>query len=295
MKPAAFAYHRPATLAEALELLATHADSAKIVAGGQSLVPVMNMRLATPAELIDVNGLPDLDGIALRGNHVEIGALARHCALADSPLVQERCPLLAQAAATIGHYVIRQRGTLGGSLAHADPTAQLPLVAVTLGAEIDLASRRGLRTVAAADFFLSVMTTALEPDEVIVAVRFPVAQPGEGAAFRIFNRRRGDFAIVAVAATIAVAHGRITGLRLGVGGVAPAPVGYADICRRFVGQPADAGRIDELGQAIGDAVDPEDNARIPAAYRRELAQALTVRALARALERATANPQGHAR
>ncbi|MBK7471604.1 MAG: FAD binding domain-containing protein [Betaproteobacteria bacterium] len=286
MKPAAFAYHRPRTLAEALDLLAAHADTAKIIAGGQSLVPVMNMRLAAPAELIDVNGLPGMAGIVEQGDCIEAGALARHCELAGSALVRARCPLLALAAETIGHYVIRQRGSLGGSLAHADPTAQLPLIAVTLDAQIDVASRRGRRTVAAADFFLSVMTTALEPDEIIVAVRFPVAAAGEGAAFRIFNRRHGDFAIVAVAATLTVAQGRISGLRLGLGGVGPVPVAYPDLCRRFIGQSADGSRIRELGQAIRDAVEPEDNARIPAAYRRELAQTLTERAFLHALGQA---------
>jgi carbon-monoxide dehydrogenase medium subunit len=171
----------PADAGGSPDLLAAHADTAKIIAGGQSLVPVMNMRLAAPAELIDVNGLPGMAGIVEQGDCIEAGALARHCELAGSALVRARCRLLALAAETIGHYVIRQRGSLGGSLAHADPTAQLPLIAVTLDAQIDVASRRGRRTVAAADFFLSVMTTALEPDEIIVAVRFPA--PGERSGF----------------------------------------------------------------------------------------------------------------
>jgi carbon-monoxide dehydrogenase medium subunit len=286
MKPAGFSYHRPRTLGEALDLLAAHADTAKIIAGGQSLVPVMNMRLAAPAELIDVNGLPGLAGISEKGAWVEVGALTRHYQLAESALVRSRCPLLAQAAETIGHYAIRQRGTMGGSLAHADPTAQLPLVAVTLNAEIDVASSRGRRTVRAADFFLSIMTTALEPDEVIVAIRFPVMAHGEGAAFRLFSRRHGDFAIVAVAATMMVEKARIAGLRIGIGGVGPIPVAYADLCRRFIGQPADARRVKELAQAIRDAVEPEDNPRIPAEYRRELAQTLTERALTCALDQA---------
>lgn len=289
MKPAGFSYHRPRTLGEALELLTVHGDSAKIIAGGQSLVPVMNMRLAAPAELIDLNGLPGLAEIGDKGAFVEVGALTRHYQLTESELVRSRCPLLAQAAETIGHYAIRQRGTIGGSLAHADPTAQLPLVAVTLDAEIDVASSRGRRTVSAAEFFLSVMTTVLAPDEVVVAIRFPVAAPGEGAAFRLFNRRHGDFAIVAVAATMMVANARITGLRIGIGGVGPIPVAYADLCRRFIGQPADASQVKELAQAIRDAVEPEDNPRIPAEYRRELAQTLTERALTRALATAQGN------
>lgn len=284
MKPAGFSYHRPRTLGEALDLLSAHGDSAKIIAGGQSLVPVMNMRLAAPAQLIDLNGLPGLAEIGVKGAFVEVGALTRHYQLVESELLRSRCPLLAQAAETIGHYAIRQRGTIGGSLAHADPTAQLPLVAVTLNAEIDIASPRGGRTLSAADFFLSVMTTALAHDEVVVAIRFPAATPGEGAAFRIFSRRHGDFAIVAVAATMTVANARIAALRIGIGGVGPIPIAYADLCRRFIGQPADASRVKELAQAIRDAVEPEDNSRIPAAYRRELAQTLTERALTRAID-----------
>lgn len=289
MKPAGFAYHRPQTLSEALQLLAAHGDDAKIIAGGQSLVPVMNMRLAAPAQLIDVNDLPGLAGIGAKGAFVEVGALARHYQLAESELVRSRCPLLAQAAATIGHYAIRQRGTMGGSLAHADPTAQLPLVAVTLNAEIDIASIRGRRTLSAADFFLSVMTTALAQDEAVVAIRVPAAAPGEGAAFEIFSRRHGDFAIVAVAATITVEKARIAGLRIGIGGVGPVPVAYPDLCRRFIGQPADASWFKQLAQAIRDAVEPEDSHRIPAEYRRELAQTLIERALARALDTAKGN------
>jgi len=289
MKPAGFSFHRPRTLNEALDLLAAHGDTAKLIAGGQSLVPVMNMRLAAPAELIDINDLPDLAEIRYQGEFVEVGALTRHHQLAESELVRSRCPLLAQAAATIGHYAIRQRGTIGGSLAHADPTAQLPLIAVTLSAEIDIASSRGRRTLSAADFFLSVMTTALEPDEIVVAIRFPVMVPGEGCAFRFFNRRLSDFAIVAVAATITVEKMRIAGLHLGIGGVAPVPLAYVDLCQRFIGQAADSGRVRELAQAVRDAVEPEDNPRISAEYRRELVQTLTERALTLALDEAKGN------
>ena len=283
MKPSAFAYHRPQSLVAALELLATHGDGAKVVAGGQSLVPVMNMRLAAPAHLVDLNDLPGLGGISEKAGAIEVGGLARHAAVAASDLVRRRCGLLALAAETIGHYAIRQRGTMGGSLAHADPTAQLPLVAVTLDAEIDMASVRGQRTVRAAEFFQSLMTTALAPDELVVAVRFPVAAPGETAAFRLFNRRHGDFAIVAMAGTLRVAQSRIAALRVGIGGVGPIPAAYGDVCAGYIGQPADAIRVREIAQAIGAAVEPEDNPRIPAAFRRELAQTLTERALMGAL------------
>ena len=284
MKPSAFTYHRPRSLGAALELLALHGDAVKVVAGGQSLVPVMNMRLAAPAHLIDLNDLPGLDAISEQGGAVEVGALARHAAVAGSALVRRCCPLLALAAETIGHYAIRSRGTMGGSLAHADPTAQLPLVAVTLAAEIDLASVRGRRSVPAADFFLSLMSTALALDELIVAIRFPVAAPGETAAFRLFNRRHGDFAIVAVAGTLRVEHARIAGLRIGIGGVGPIPAAYGDVCAKYIGQSADAGQVKALAQAIREAVEPEGDLRISAEFRRELAQTLTERALLAALD-----------
>ncbi len=290
MKPAAFAYHRPASLEEALSMLAGMGDSAKLIAGGQSLVPVMNMRLAAPADLIDLNGLSGLDRIGESGGFVEVGAMTRHCDLAASELVRARCPLLADAARTIGHYAIRQRGTLGGSLAHADPTAQLPLIAVTLGAQIELASQRGRRSVDATRFFESLMTTALAADELVVAARFPVSVAGEGTAFRLFNRRRGDFAIVAVATTIRVDRSRVAALCLGIGGVGPVPTAFADLCAGFVGQPATPVTIGKIAAAVRAAITPEESPRIPAEYRRDLAHTLTERALLRACEKAQGKP-----
>jgi carbon-monoxide dehydrogenase medium subunit len=288
MKPGIFRYHRPATLDDALALLAEHGDAAKPIAGGHSLVPMMNLRVAQPAELVDLGDLCDLAGIRDLGGMLEIGALARHQALADSPLLRQRCPLLAEAAGGIGHYAIRQRGTLGGSLAHADPAAQLPLVAVTLGAEIEVASQRGRRTVPAADFFVSVMTTALAPDELIVAVRLPAAAAQEGQAYRMFNRRSGDYAIVSVAATLQLQGGRVERLRLGVGAVEPAPVLLADLCAAQHGRRADAAWISELAAAARTAVQAEDDERTPAVYRQELIETLVARTLTALVDRAGA-------
>jgi carbon-monoxide dehydrogenase medium subunit len=289
VKPSGFSYHHPRTLAEALALLATHGDAAKVISGGQSLVPVMNMRLAAPAELIDLNGIADLVRIRPQGSALEIGALTRHYQLVDSSLLRSHCPLLPQAAQTIGHYAIRQRGTLGGSLAHADPTAQLPLAAVTLGAEIEMASVRGRRTLGASEFFVSLMTTSLAPDELVVAARFPVAAKGEGAAFRLFNRRRGDFAIVAVAATVTLQGDRIAQLRIGVGGAGPVPLSLNALARQYAGQIANPACISEIAGAVRGAIAPADDARISAEFRKELAETLTERALTRALERAKEN------
>lgn len=287
MKPAAFSYHRPSSLEEALERLA-QCEGAKVIAGGQSLGPMMNMRLATPSDLIDLNDLTEFAFIRDRGDALEIGALTRHHQVEEAPLVRQRCPLLAQAARTIGHYAIRQRGTLGGSLAHADPAAQLALVSVTLGAQIDVISVRGKRTIPASEFFLSVMATALEPDEIILSVRFPVVQPQEGTSYQMFSRRHGDFAIVAVAATATLREGRVAALRIGVAGTGPVPVTQEEVAGHYIGEPANGDWTTELAYAVRNAVQPEDDARIPAVYRREL----TVTMVERALNQALANAEG---
>ncbi|MDE2604657.1 MAG: xanthine dehydrogenase family protein subunit M [Burkholderiales bacterium] len=288
MKPAAFSYHRPASVDEALDLLARHGADAKPIAGGQSLVPMMNLRLASPAHLVDLNDLSELGRIRLQGDRLEVGALARHRAVAESPLVREHCPLLAQGARTIGHYAIRERGTLGGSLAHADPAAQHALVAVTLGAQLTLARRGARRVVDAGDFLLSAMTTALAPDEMVLSASYPRAAAGEVSAFRMFNQRHGDFAIVAVAATLALEGGRVASLRLGVGGAAPVPQRLDAVASGFLGLAPGAAWIAAVARAARDAVAPEDHPRVPAAYRKELTETLVARALARCVEKSEA-------
>ncbi len=288
MKPAAFRYHRPSTLEAALALLAEHGDAARPIAGGQSLVPMMNLRLVQPAELVDLASLPGLDVIRESGDGLEVGALVRHHVLEGSERVAARVPLLAQAAATIGHYAIRQRGTIGGSIAHADPAAQLPLVAATLGASIEVASVRGRRVVPAREFFVAVMTTALAPDEVIVGLRFPLAADGEVAAFRAFARRQGDFSIVAAAVTLRRVDGRVGGLRLGVGGAGPIPVVFDALAAAQRGRVPDARWQADVAREVAHSVDLQDDLRIPAVYRRELIQTLVGRALGDALHRTEA-------
>jgi carbon-monoxide dehydrogenase medium subunit len=265
MKPAPFRYHRPESVREALALLSDLED-AKLIAGGQSLAPMMNMRLVAPAALVDLNGIAGLDRIQESPGFVEIGAMTRHHALASSSLVKSFCPLLAEAASTIGHYAIRARGTLGGSLAHADPAAQIPLVAVTLGAQIVLNGPGGERAVAARDFFVSLMTTVLEPDEIVVGARFPKAPAGARHAYEQFSRRTGDFAIVAVAAVL---EGRA--LRLGVGGAEDKPLFFRE----------EVTDVASLAKKIQHAVDPAENPRVPAIFRRELVEVLVKRAVTR--------------
>jgi aerobic carbon-monoxide dehydrogenase medium subunit len=289
MKPAAFEYHRPQSLAQALALLERHGDDARILAGGQSLAPMLNMRLAQPAHVIDVNDLHEIAHVRDAGEHLAVGALARHEDVARAALVRDACPLLAEAAATIGHYAIRQRGTLGGSLAHADPAAQLPLVAVVLDAAIDVVGARSRRTVAARDFFLSLMTTALAPGEILVEARFPKSRAREGAAFEIFSRRRGDFALVAVGATVTLdGANRVSRLRLGVAGVHPVPVTLDDLAEAQDARIANAQWCRDVAAAARAQIEPEESHLVPAEYRRDLCEALTRRALERAVDRARA-------
>jgi carbon-monoxide dehydrogenase medium subunit len=287
MKPAAFTYHRAGSLAEVFALIAAHGDEAKLLAGGQSLVPMMNMRLAQPRHLIDINQLAELAYVRDVGSAIEIGALTRQDDIARAALVRESCPLLAAAAGTIGHWAIRQRGTLGGSLAHADPAAQLPLIAVALGAEVAVARPEGERRVAAKDFFVSIMTTALAPGEIVTSVRFPKRRAAEGWAFELFSRRRGDFAIVAVAAQLALdGRGSAAALRLGLGGVGPVPLEIGADLQRFLGRPVDARWCEEVAAATEACAEPTGSPKVPAEFRSELVRVLTRRALEHAAARA---------
>jgi carbon-monoxide dehydrogenase medium subunit len=287
MKPAAFSYHRARTVDDAVALLAAHGDDAKLLAGGQSLVPMMNLRLARPGHLIDLNPIGGLDGIALAGDQIELGALVRHEALAYASTVRRRCAILAAAAASIGHLAIRTRGTLGGSLAHADPAAQLPLIATLLDAELTARSARGARTLGAADFFAGVFATALAADELLIGVRVPCLAPREGWGFRLFSRRIGDFVIAAAAATMTLdPDGRIATLRAALGGVEATPIAVGAMAYTQQGRAPDAAWIAAFARGVAAACQPPDDPRVPVAYRRELAETLLARALADALARA---------
>ena len=287
MKPARFAYEAPTTLEGALKSLAAAGDGGKVIAGGQSLAPMLNMRLARPDRLIDINAITELGEIAIDGDQLSIGALVRHDALAHSELVKRHCPLLAHAAETIGHYAIRKRGTIGGSLAHADPAAQLPLVALALDAEMDIRSARGSRVVAARDFFVSVFSTALDPDELLVKVKIPLLPAGGSAGFRLFNRRAGDFAIVSVAATLLRgSDDKIAGLRLAIGGIGPVPVRAEHLAVREASEPFSEHWSARVAATVAGAIDIEENERAPVAFRKELVAALTREALDEALEKA---------
>lgn len=289
MKPAPFSYHRPASVDEALRLLGDHGSEAKPLAGGQSLGPMLNMRLARPAHLVDLNDLLELDYLRRDGDMLEIGAMTRHHRLASAAEVRAAVPLLADAAATIGHYAIRQRGTLAGSLVHADPAAQLPLVAIALGAEVVIKSRSGQRVVAADRFLQSIMTVDLTDGELVTAIRFPVLADGVGWGFELFSRRRGDFAIANVAVTLKLdLTGAIAALRVAVGGAGAVPLRLTGIERTSVGEFPDPAWLATLPREIAQAVAPEDDPLVPAEFREELIENLAGRALKMAHARAEA-------
>ena len=280
MKPAPFAYVRAESVEQALETLREHGDGAKPLAGGQSLVPALNMRLARPSVLVDLNRVPDLDGIAEENGALRIGALARQAAAERSPLVRDSCPLLAECLPFVGHFATRNRGTVAGSIAHADAAAELPLALVALGGAVVTSGR----TIPAEEFFVTHYTTTLEPDELVVATTWPRVREGEGWAFEEFTLRHGDFALAAAACLLRVEDGRLADARLVVGAVTDRPE-LLDT-RSLVGQSAEA-EVARAAAAIAvAAVDPPPNLHASPEYRRRLVAVLVERAVGRALSRA---------
>jgi len=284
MKPAAFVYHAPRTLEAALALLAEVApQDGRILAGGQSLVPAMAFRLARPTHLVDINGVAGLDRLALDDGALSVGALVRHAAFhkADAkhgPLGA----LLADVVHNIAHYPIRTRGTMCGSLAHADPASEWCLTAVTLGAEMVAHSAKGARRIAAADYFQGIMQTALEPEELLAEVRLPLLPEGTKHGFYEFNRRAGDFAIGMALVTYRLSGGKIADARVGIGGIEGAPRRIAEAEAALNGQAPGKAAFEAAGQATAAVVDPIEDAQTPAAYRRDLAATVVTRALERA-------------
>jgi carbon-monoxide dehydrogenase medium subunit len=293
VKPPPFEYHAPESLPEALDLLATLGDEAKVLAGGQSLVPLLNLRLARPAHLVDINNLHELTEIGTLNGGLRVGALVRQRAAERSELVHQYCPLMAEAVPMIGHPQIRNRGTMGGSLAHADPASELPAVVAALDGELVVRSAKGERTVKPADFFVSYLTTSLAADELLVELRLPAWTSGTGWAFMEISRRHGDFAMVGVASTVRLAPDQsIAEARLAYTGAGSAPVRAHDAERQLVGQPAaEATFVAASEEAIKD-LDPPSDIHATAAYRRHITKTLTRRALALATTRAGASTNG---
>ena len=298
MKPAPFEYQAPAVIEEALSALAEHGEGAKLLAGGQSLIPAMNFRVVQPALLVDLNRLDDLRYIRQEGGSLSVGAMTTQRQLERDPRVVESIPLLAQALPYIAHPQIRNRGTLGGSLVHADPAAELPVVAVAARATLRARSQDGERWITAEGFFQGMFVTDLSPGEMLVEVVFPSASPRTGWSFQEVSRRRGDYAMMGVAAMVSLSEaGECTAARLVYLNAGDGPVQAGGAVQAVVGRRPDESAIQEAARiAAEQEIDPLGNIHASVAYQRHLAQVLTERALAEAVKQAQASgePRGSA-
>jgi aerobic carbon-monoxide dehydrogenase medium subunit len=295
MKPPAFDYHRPGTVAEALDVLAQVGHDGKVLAGGQSLVPLLNMRLVAPRHLVDVNWLAELDEVTVDDHAVRVGALVRHARVEHHRDAHAAVPLLGQAIGDIAHTTVRNRGTVVGSLVHADPAAELPAVLVLLGGTMELASAGdGTRRVAAADFFVGPLESALRPGELATAAVFPRPPAGSGTAWVELARRHGDYAVCGVGVLVGLDQDlRVASARAALISVGPVPV-PVDLTEALGGQPHDAADWAAAGRLAAAAVDPEDDIHASAAYRRHLTGVLTARAARAAAAHAAARLEGAA-
>jgi aerobic carbon-monoxide dehydrogenase medium subunit len=284
MKASAFAYARATSVSNALELLAAHGDRAKVLSGGQSLMPAMNLRLISPELIVDIGEIAELRGIAVKGGVLRIGALTRHVELARSPEIAAHAPLLAGAIAHVAHPAIRNRGTLGGSLAHADPASELPASMVALNATIIISGQAGERRIAAGDFFTGIYETALSPEELLVAVELPIARKNASHFFHEFARRHGDYAIVGLAAQAIVEKNAFADLRLAFFAVGDRPV-LARAAKKLVGTVATSAILSDASAALAEELDPHDDQQASASMRRHLAKVLLGRCVAALLDR----------
>lgn len=280
MKPAQFAYAKPSSLADAFTLLARHGNDAKLLAGGQSLIATLNMRLSTPSILVDITGIPGLAGIAVGSGKVRIGALTRHRDIERSEEIARHAPLLTQAAAHIAHVAIRNAGTIGGSIAFADPAAEWPACMLALDAEFVIASGGGARRVKAREFFKGLYTTALEPNEVLASVEFPDLGTGYRSVFMELARRHGDYALAGIAAVAKVDGQQLTDVRVAYLGLGATSLLGARAMAAVEGKAYSAEVVAAAQQALGDDIDPIGDLYSSPATKRHLARVLTGRALA---------------
>jgi carbon-monoxide dehydrogenase medium subunit len=293
MKAAAFAYARATSVVHALELLASHGEGAKVLSGGQSLMPAMNLRLVSPELVVDIGGLAELRGIAVKGGLLAIGALTRHVDLLKSADVRTYAPLLAEGAAHVAHPAIRNRGTIGGSLAHADPASELPACMLALGATVIARGPRGERRIAAEEFITGIYETALGSDELLVAVEFPIARKGSAHFFHEFARRHGDFAIVGLAAQAVLKAETFANLRLAYFGAGDKPV-LAAAARKLIGVAITSAVLTDASAALGDELDPHEDQQASSSMRRHLAKVLLARCVKTLLDRPDLNAGGAA-
>jgi CO/xanthine dehydrogenase FAD-binding subunit/aerobic-type carbon monoxide dehydrogenase small subunit (CoxS/CutS family) len=298
VKPAPVGYSRPQSVAEALRALAALGERGKVLAGGQSLVPLMSLRLARPDHLVDINGLAELSYIEVSDGHVRVGALTRHGGLLASAAAADAQPLLAQALRWVAHPAIRNRGTVVGSIVHADPASELPAVLALLGGTVQVLSASGERLVPAGEFFLGPLESDVQPGELAVAASFPVLPPASGTGFAEVSRRRGDYALCGVATLVSLAgDGTIASARAAYFSVGPTPL-VLDLTDAIAGEPADATAVAAYaaaGRRAADRVDPDDDIHATGDYRRHLAAVLTERALREAVANARARTPDGAR
>jgi carbon-monoxide dehydrogenase medium subunit len=288
MKPAAFEYVVADSVEMAVAALADAGGEARIIAGGQSLVPMLNFRLLRPAILVDINRIPDLGFVHEDRDVIRVGALTRHHQLETSPVIARHLPVLSEAMTHVAHLAIRNRGTIGGSLAHADPAAELPMMAMLLDAELKIVSAKGPRTVAARDFFREALSVDLAGDEIMTEIVLPKLTPGAGWGFAEVSRRSGDFALAAVAATLTLEGGAIAQARIAITGVAPTARRVPDAEAMLAGTMLDQGADDAVIAAVRAAAEPQTDLHASSDYRRHLVGVLAGRALASAWRRAKA-------
>jgi carbon-monoxide dehydrogenase medium subunit len=293
MKPPKFEYLRPATMQEAVAALAAAGEDGKIIAGGQSLVPMMNFRLLNPCVLIDINRIPGMGDIQEQPDGgLKIGALTRHHALETSTVVKRLYPVMHAAMQQVAHLAIRNRGTIGGSITHADPAAELPMLMKLLDARITLISSKGTRTVEAEDFFLGALTADVQENELVTEINLPPLPHATGWAFEEVARRAGDFALAAVGVVLHVEHGKIVEARIGVMGVADTPMRINDAETILFNQACDPETLDEVVQAVLNTIAPSSDLHGSAEYRSHLTEVLVRRALQTAWSRATGESNG---
>jgi carbon-monoxide dehydrogenase medium subunit len=289
MKPPSFEYLAPSSLAEALASLAQHAGAAKVLAGGQSLVPLLNMRLAGPEVLVDINNIHELEHLGAWDGGVSIGALVRQSTLEHADVVRQRVPLLVEAAALVGHPAIRHRGTVGGSLTHADPAAELPAAMLALEATLIAHGPRGPRVMRAADFFTGYLTTALAPDELLTEIQVGAVPARTGSAFLELSRRSGDFAVCGAAALVTLnASGRVDRACVALCGVGTGPVRAHGVEQSLVGELPAGPAVAEAARRVLEDIDPPSDIHGSADYRRRLAVVITRRTVELAAQRAGA-------
>lgn len=284
MKASAFAYARATSVENALELLADQGDRAKVLSGGQSLMPAMNLRLISPELVVDIGGLAELRGIAMKEGILTIGALTRHVDLLKSTEIAAHAPLLADAITHVAHPAIRNRGTIGGSLAHADPASELPACMLALAATIVVRGPGGERRIAAREFFTGIYETVLSPQELLVAVELPVAPKQSTHFFHEFARRHGDYAIVGLAAQAVINDGRFADLRLGFFAVGDRPL-LAGAAGKLVNVAVTSSVLSEALSALADELDPQEDHQATPAMRRHLAKVMLTRCVAALLSR----------